>query len=211
MQIDRTTRPERLEDNFCALGFDQILTHCLYFSGNISIIPQESVLFTGTVRVNLDPLHEYEDRQLWNALRSVQLEQVVKELEGGLDSTVMDNGSNFSVGQKQLICLARAILKESKILVLDEATANTDPATDELIQATIRNVFRDCTILTIAHRINTIIDADRILVMDAGEAKEFDTPKGLLANSNSIFSSMVDAYGEEQSRNLRRLVQQQAI
>lgn len=159
----------------------------------------------------MDPLHEYEDRQLWNALRSVQLEQVIKELEGGLDSTVMDNGSNFSVGQKQLICLARAILKESKILVLDEATANTDPATDELIQATIRNVFRDCTILTIAHRINTIIDADRILVMDAGEAKEFDTPKGLLANSNSIFSSMVDAYGEEQSRNLRRLVQQQAI
>ena len=138
------------------------------------------MLFTGTIRSNLDPLAEYKDHQLWNALRAVQLEQVVKELDGGLDSKVMDNGSNFSVGQKQLICLARAILKENKILVLDEATANTDPATDELIQATIRSVFAHCTILTVAHRINTIIDADRILVMDAGEVVEFDTPYQLL-------------------------------
>ena len=171
---------------------------------NISIIPQESVLFTGTVRSNLDPLNEYEDHQLWNALRSVQLEQVVKDLDGCLDGKVMSDGSNFSVGQKQLICLARAILKNSRILVLDEATANTDPATDELIQATIRSVFSNCTILTIAHRINTIIDADRILVMDAGVAVEYDTPYRLLQDGSSLFSSMVDAYGEEQSKVLRK-------
>lgn len=168
------------------------------------------MLFTGTMRSNLDPLGEYKDHQLWNSLRAVQLEQVVKELDGGLDSKVMDNGSNFSVGQKQLICLARAILKNSKILVLDEATANTDPATDELIQATIRRVFRDCTILTIAHRINTIIDADRILVLDAGEIREYDSAYRLLQDSASLFSSMVDAYGEEQSRNLRRMAKQSA-
>ena len=160
--------------------------------------------------MNLDPLQQYTDQQLWDALRAVQLESVINELEGGLDSTVMSNGSNFSVGQKQLICLARAILKSSRILVMDEATANTDPTTDELIQATIRSVFKDQTILTIAHRINTIIDADRILVMDAGECREFDTPSRLLQDSGSLFSSMVDAYGEEQSKHLRRLVRQDA-
>ena len=157
------------------------------------------------MRSNLDPLDEYKDHQLWNALRAVQLEQVVKELDGGLDSKVLDGGSNFSTGQKQLICLARAILKENKILVLDEATANTDPALDELIQTTIRSVLKSCTILTIAHRLNTIMDCDRILVMDAGECREFDTPYRLLQDSASIFSSMVDAYGEEQSKILRKI------
>ena len=153
----------------------------------------------------MDPLNAYGDHELWESLKAVQLEKVIRELDGGLDSKVVDN---FSVGQKQLICLARAILKKSRILVLDEATANTDSATDELIQATIREVFKNCTIVTVAHRINTVIDANRILVMDAGEAKEFDTPKRLLANNDSLFSSMVDAYGEEQSRNLRRIVEQ---
>ena len=118
----------------------------------------------------------------------------------------MDSGSNFSVGQKQLICLARAILKRSKILVMDEATANTDPSTDELIQATIRTVFKEHTILTIAHRINTVLDSTRILVMDEGEVCEFDTPSRLLADGGSLFSSMVDSYGEEQSKILRRMV-----
>ena len=140
-------------------------------------------------------------------MKAVQLEKVVKELEGGLDSKVIDNGGNFSVGQKQLICLARAILKENRILVLDEATANTDPKTDELIQTTIRSVFKHCTILTIAHRLNTIMDSSKILVIDAGEIKEFDTPIRLLQDETSLFTSMVDAYGEEQSKSLRRIVE----
>ena len=154
----------------------------------------------------MDPLNQYEDYELWSALKAVQLEQLVKESEAGLESSVIDGGSNFSSGQKQLICLARAILRNSKILVLDEATANTDPATDELIQATIRSVFRTCTILTIAHRLNTVLDADRILVMDQGELREFDTPYRLLQDSNSLLSRMVDAYGEEQSKKLREMV-----
>ena len=173
--------------------------------GRISIIPQEPVLFNGTVRLNLDPLNQYKDHQLWNSLKAVQLEKLIKDLEGGLDSKIVDYGSNFSVGQKQLVCLARAILKENRIFVLDEATANTDPKTDELIQATIRSVFKHCTILTIAHRLNTIMDSSKILVLDAGEIKEFDTPARLLQNDTSLFSSMVDTYGEEQSKNLRRI------
>ena len=174
---------------------------------NISIIPQEPVLFNGTLRSNLDPLEEYKDHKLWNSIKAVQLEKLVKELEGGLDSRVIDNGGNFSIGQKQLICLARAILKENRILVLDEATANTDPKTDELIQTTIRSVFKHCTILTIAHRLNTIMDSSKILVIDAGEIKEFDTPIRLLQDETSLFASMVDAYGEEQSKSLRRIVE----
>ena len=130
----------------------------------------------------------------------------MKGSEAGLESSVSDGGSNFSSGQKQLICLARAILRNSTILVLDEATANIDPATDELIQTTIRSVFRTCTILTIAHRLNTVLNADRIFVMDQGEVREFDTPYRLLQNSNSLLSRMVDTHGEEQSRKLRKMV-----
>ena len=153
------------------------------------------------MRSNLDPLAAYGDHELWHSLRAVQLERAIRDLEGGLDSKVADN---FSVGQKQLICMARAILKKNRVLVLDEATANTDPFTDELIQATIRKEFAACTILTIAHRLNTIIDSDRILVMDAGQVREFDTPIRLLQDHTGIFSSMVDACGEEQARILRK-------
>ena len=188
------------EINCKEIGLHDLRSH-------ISIIPQEPVLFNDTLRSNLDPLDEYKDHKLWNSIKAVQLEKVVKELEGGLDSKVIDNGSNFSVGQKQLICLARAILKENRILVLDEATANADPKTDELIQTTIRSVFKHCTILTIAHRLNTIMDNSKILVIDAGEIKEFDTPTRLLQDETSLFASMVDAYGEEQSKSLRRIVE----
>lgn len=173
----------------------------------IAIIPQEPILFSGTIRRNLDPFNECSDQQLWNALDAVQLKHVVNGLKGGLDSDLTEGGSNFSVGQRQLICLARAILRENRILVLDEATANVDPKTDALIQQTIRRVFAHCTILTIAHRLNTIMDSDRVLVLDAGCIVEFDEPLVLLQNPDGFFCSMAAATGPDMFQALKRLAQ----
>lgn len=122
-----------------------------------------------------------------------------------LDYTVTEGGSNFSVGQRQLICLARAILRNNKILVLDEATANVDPQTDALIQHTIRSKFKHCTVLTIAHRLHTVMDSDRILVMDAGTIKEFDYPHILLQTENGVLRNMVDATGVQESLLLQQI------
>lgn len=161
----------------------------------ISIIPQDPVLFAGTIRTNLDPHDEHTDLELWNSLGEVELRHVVENFEMGLKSTVSDGGANFSVGQRQLICLARAVLRNNKILVLDEATANIDPQTDELIQKTIKRIFADCTILTVAHRLNTIIDSDKIMVVDFGTIVEFDTPQNLLDKRQGIFYSLAKQAG----------------
>ncbi|KAL3847448.1 hypothetical protein ACJMK2_018354 [Sinanodonta woodiana] len=168
----------------------------------ISIIPQDPVLFTGTLRRNLDPFSNHQDIALWNALKEVQLKDAIEELPRGLETEVSEGGINFSVGQRQLICLARAILRQNKILMIDEATANVDPRTDQLIQKTIREKFRNCTVLTIAHRLNTIMDSDRVLVLDEGRIVEFDHPHLLLLNPNGIFYKMVHQTGKSEKDHL---------
>lgn len=170
----------------------------------ISIIPQEPVLFSGTLRKNLDPFDEYSDEILWKALQDVELKEAVSDLAAGLNSKMSEGGSNFSFGQRQLVCLARAIIRNDKILVLDEATANVDLQTDALIQKTIRIKFSECTVITIAHRLNTVIDSDRILVIEAGQVMEFDHPYVLLKNKG-VFYGMVQQTGKGMADTLMKM------
>ncbi|KAK7471486.1 hypothetical protein BaRGS_00035880, partial [Batillaria attramentaria] len=161
----------------------------------LTILPQDPVLFSGTLRMNLDPFDEYSDDQLWTALERAHLKSAVTQLPGRLQFQCGEEGSNLSVGQRQLVCLARTLLRRTKILVLDEATAAVDMETDALIQNTIRSAFSTCTVITIAHRLNTIMDYDRIMVMDAGLVKEFASPEELLANKKSVFYGMAKDAG----------------
>ncbi|CRK87082.1 CLUMA_CG000826, isoform A [Clunio marinus] len=158
---------------------------------NISIIPQDPVLFSGSLRSNLDPFDENKDEAIWSVLNQVELKETISSLAGGLECRISDGGSNFSLGQRQLICLGRALLRKNKILVLDEATASVDYNTDSLIQKTINTEFSECTVLTIAHRLHTVINADKILVMDGGTMVEFDHPHELLKNENGFFTKLV--------------------
>ncbi|XP_058074514.1 ABC transporter C family member 3-like [Magnolia sinica] len=160
----------------------------------LSIIPQDPTMFQGTLRSNLDPLEEYTDEQIWEALDRCQLGDEVRRKEGKLDSTVVENGENWSMGQRQLVCLVRVILKKSKVLVLDEATASVDTATDNLIQQTLRQQFFGCTVIMIAHRITSALDSDIVLLLDNGLIVEYDSPKKLLENKSSSFSRLVAEY-----------------
>jgi ABC-type multidrug transport system fused ATPase/permease subunit len=161
----------------------------------LTIIPQDPVLFAGTVRENLDPFGAFEDADIWQALQHSHLGEHISKMDGKLNAVVLEGGENFSVGQRQLICLARALLRKTTILVLDEATAAIDVETDSIIQETIRRQFAHCTILTIAHRINTVLDSDRILVLDKGSIAEFESPEKLLQDDQSIFYSMAKEAG----------------
>ncbi|KAI1315141.1 hypothetical protein EDD11_001246 [Mortierella claussenii] len=163
---------------------------------HLAIIPQDPTLFAGTVRENLDPFDELEDSDLWQALERAHLKDHISSLSGGLSFKVSQNGDNFSVGQRSLICLARALLRKSKVLVLDEATAAVDVETDELIQKTIRKEFKDRTILTIAHRIKTIMDSDKILVLEKGRVEEYESPQTLLQRPSSLFFKLAQQAGE---------------
>jgi ATP-binding cassette subfamily C (CFTR/MRP) protein 4 len=168
----------------------------------ISIIPQDPVLFIGSLRKNLDPFGEYSDYEIWQALEEVQMKNLIVSLPSGLETVVIEGGNNFSVGQKQLLCLVRAILRNAKIIVLDEATASIDLETDELIQFTIRRRFEECTVLTIAHRLNTVMDSDKILVMDSGRVAEFGEPQQLLQDTDGMFYSLVTRNSKEDRGNM---------
>ncbi|XP_034535630.1 multidrug resistance-associated protein 9-like [Notolabrus celidotus] len=159
----------------------------------LSIIPQDPVLFIGTIRYNLDLFNDYMDEEIWAVLEKTYMKDSISRLEGKLQAQVQEKGENFSVGERQLLCMARALLRNSKIILLDEATASIDAETDALIQKTIKEAFQDCTMLTIAHRINTVIDADLILVMDNGEVAELDHPDVLKQRPDSLFSSLLNA------------------
>jgi ABC-type multidrug transport system fused ATPase/permease subunit len=171
---------------------------------NIAIIPQDPVLFSGTIRTNLDPFNQHEDKELWDALERVKLKPHIQSLASKLESEVTDNGTNFSVGQRQLICMARAVLKNSKILVMDEATASVDTETDSVIQQTVRTEFHDRTVLTIAHRLNTIMDSDKILVMGDGKVLEMESPSSLL-KSRGAFWQLVQSTGAASAEYLSKL------
>ncbi|KYQ56410.1 Multidrug resistance-associated protein 4, partial [Trachymyrmex zeteki] len=188
---------EDLEGEIKIDGRDTSMVGLSELRCKISIIPQESVLFSESLRYNLDPFNQYDDMKLWEVLRQVELNDVA------LDHDIFSGGHNFSVGQRQLICLARAILRNNRLLVLDEATANIDSHTDALIQDTIRSSFKECTVITIAHRLNTIIDSNRIIVMENGSIVEFGCPYELLHDKpNGYFSQMVEKTGNQMAKSL---------
>uniref|UniRef100_F7BXT9 ATP binding cassette subfamily C member 11 n=1 Tax=Ornithorhynchus anatinus TaxID=9258 RepID=F7BXT9_ORNAN len=178
--------------DICSIGLEALRT-------KLSVIPQEPVLFVGTVRFNLDPFDNYTDEQIWKVLERTFLTKAIVNLPGRLQAKVGENGKNFSVGERQLLCIARALLCNTKIILIDEATASVDPETDALIQRTIKEAFKGCTVLIIAHRITTVLDCDRILVMDGGKVVEFDKPGALLQSPDSVLARLLAA------TSLRRL------
>nr|XP_060505757.1 ATP-binding cassette sub-family C member 11 [Panthera onca] len=156
-----------------------------------SVIPQDPVLLSGTIRFNLDPFDRYTDEQIWDVLEKTFLSMTISKLPQGLQAEVVESGRNFSVGERQLLCIARALLRNSKIILIDEATASIDVETDTLIQHTIREAFQGCTVLVIAHRITTVLNCDRILVMSNGKVVEFDRPEVLQQKPGSVFASLL--------------------
>lgn len=179
---------------------------------SIAYIPQQPFLLQGTIRQNLDPFDEQEDKDIDQILKDVKLYDHIESLKDKKETVVTESNNLFSVGQKQLICLARAILQKTRILVLDEATANVDLETDNLIQQKLRTSFESSTVILIAHRLATVIDADRILVMDKGRGEEFDQPFKLLVNdpendteitnTEGLLAKMVLATGQETAASL---------
>uniref|UniRef100_A0A670HUX8 ATP binding cassette subfamily C member 1 n=1 Tax=Podarcis muralis TaxID=64176 RepID=A0A670HUX8_PODMU len=173
--------------------------------GNLNIIPQDPVLFSGTLRSNLDPLGRYSDLELWDALELCDLKNFVQSLPKKLLHEISEGGENLSMGQRQLVCLARALLRKTKVLILDEATASVDMETDNQVQSTIRSEFHNCTVLTIAHRLHSILDSDRVLVLNSGRIAEFDTPARLL-QQKGIFYEMVSEAGIPQEADTQSLI-----
>ncbi|RDX69518.1 ABC transporter C family member 8, partial [Mucuna pruriens] len=157
-------------------------------------------LFKGSIRTNLDPLGLYSDDDIWKALEKCQLKETISRLPNLLDSSVNDEGGNWSLGQRQLFCLGRVLLKRNRILVLDEATASIDSATDAILQRIIRQEFAECTVITVAHRVPTVIDSDMVMVLSYGKLVEYDEPLKLM-DSNSSFSKLVAEYWSSLRKN----------
>ncbi|KAJ0987914.1 hypothetical protein J5N97_006270 [Dioscorea zingiberensis] len=181
-------------------GIDISTIGLLDLRSRLSIIPQEPTMFEGTVRSNLDPLEEYTDEQIWAALDKCQLGEEIWKKDEKLDSPVVEHGENWSVGQRQLVCMGRVLLRKSKILVLDEATASVDTATDVLIQRTLRTHFSEATVITIAHRIASVLDSDNVLLLDNGRIIEYGSPSTLLQYESSAFAKLVKAYTSSSSQ-----------
>jgi len=177
-------------------------------SNGLCMIPQDPVLFAGTLRDCLDPFKCASDDKILEALQAVDHKGVRERGMEVLNDSIDENGANYSVGERQLLCLARAIVEEPRVLVLDEATASVDSATDSFIQHMLRTRFKNTTMLTIAHRLHTIMDYDNVLVMEDGHCVEFGTPKVLLENAEGLFASFVDATGPESASELRKIVTQ---
>ncbi|KAL2914572.1 hypothetical protein HK105_205923 [Polyrhizophydium stewartii] len=171
----------------------------------LQIIPQDPVLFRGTVRSNLDFGVSYTDDELWAALGLVGLKDFVGTLDGKLDAIIDENGANLSMGQRQLMCLCKAILAKPKVLIMDEATASVDAEADKRIQESLKTQFAATTVLSIAHRLNTIAAFDRVLVLDGGRIAEFDAPHVLLGRAGSVFGDMVDATGDANAAVIRQI------
>ncbi|XP_001637478.3 ATP-binding cassette sub-family C member 4 isoform X1 [Nematostella vectensis] len=165
----------------------------------IAVVTQEPVVFAGSLRRNLDPFDQFKDQEIWTALENVKMKHCIENLTGKLEYHLGESGSGFSVGERQLLCLARASLQKCKLLVLDEATANVDYRTDRLVQQVIREKFADVTVLTIAHRVNTIMDYGKVVVMDAGHVVEYGEPKALAGKTDGIFAQLVKAYDDNRS------------
>ncbi|KAL9226300.1 hypothetical protein vseg_002130 [Gypsophila vaccaria] len=175
----------------------------------LSIIPQDPTLFQGTVRANLDPLQEHSDHEIWEVLNKCHgLAAIVKQNHRLLDAPVAEDGENWSVGQRQLVCLARVLLQKRRILVLDEATASVDTATDNLIQKTLKDETSECTVITVAHRIPTVIDNDLVLVLDQGKVAEYNSPSELLKDSSSAFSKLVQEFLHRSSRKRDEMLEE---
>ncbi|KAJ1345225.1 hypothetical protein BSLG_000739 [Batrachochytrium salamandrivorans] len=172
---------------------------------NLQIIPQEPVLFSGTVRSNIDIRSQYTDDEIWASLEATGLKDYISSLNGKLESGVSEGGSNMSAGQRQLMCLCKAILANPRVLIMDEATAAVDSVADRRIQASIETQFKHTTVLSIAHRLNTIAAFDRVLVLDAGVVVEFDAPHVLLQQEGSIFAELVDATGLSNGIMIRQI------
>ncbi|KAF0688476.1 Aste57867_19916 [Aphanomyces stellatus] len=181
----------------CIDGIDIATVSLATLRGALAIIPQNPVLFRGTLRNYLDPFDAFSDAQLWAVLAKVQLTDRVSSHQAKLDGPVDENGGNFSVGERQMLCMARALLRQAKIVVLDEATAAIDHATDQLLQRVIRTEFASSTVVTIAHRLDTVLDCDRILVFDMGELAQCDAPATLVDNGSGIFFDLVQEGGYE--------------